>query len=422
MNVFQALGIGIFRAREVIMPTKVVETFKADDLQMMAAADLTAPAPKAEPPKPPAGDTQVVRKATPTTFLLDPAVPPPPPVDTGVADKAFDKLEQAMDTFKLDGVPLTAGQKQAMNDFLAVASVGASPEQRASLAADMERALVKRDLTAVDNYGKTTIDYLKEYAQSALNPGLGASSKGAVGRDLVHLIAHPEATTQGKDTLDCAEATFQSTLAKSQAADFARIAVGLATKGEAVIPGLEGGPQPDRLVLPPYDASKQAGRDPLSYAVQGALARYAGAGAINEGLNADQVERMYGGVTGDEFVTFTPETMLKNVATMLANPSFLANLMGNHDGQNKNDIGKVTIDNDGVLHSLAVELIRLDGASLFDPNTGERFKMPLDEFLTKAVRATVPKRWFGENVTEETSALFDQKEGGGRLGRTGRLG
>lgn len=420
MNVFQALGIGIFRAREVIVPTKVVETFKAEDLQMTQAADLTAPTPKSEPPKPPAGDTQVVRKATPTTFLLDPAVPPPPPVDTGVADKALDKLEQAMATFKLEGVSLTAPQKQVMTDFLAVASVGASPEQRATLAADMEHALVKRDLTAVDTYGKTTIDYLKEFTQSALNPGLGASSKGAVGRDLVHLIAHPEATTQGKDTLDCAEATFQSTLAKSQAADFARIAVGLATKGEAVIPGLEGGPQPDRLVLPPYDASKQAGRDPLSYAVQGALARYAGAGAINEGLNADQVERMYGGVTGDEFVTFTPETMLKNIATMLQNPTFVANLFNNHE--NKNDIGKVTIDNDGVLHSLAVELIRLDGASLFDPNTGERFKMPLDEFLSKAVRATVPKRWFGENVTEETSALFDQREGGGRSGRTGRLG
>lgn len=420
MNVFQALGIGIFRAREVIMPTKVVETFKADDLKMTQAADLTAPTPKAEPPKPPAGDTQVVRRATPTTFLLDPAVPPPPPVDTGVAEKALGNLEQTMDTYKRNGVYLSAGQKQVMNDFLAVASVGASPEQRATLAADMELALSKNDLTEVDSYGKTTIDYLKEYAQSPLNPGLGASSKGAVGRDLVHLIAHPEATTQGQDTLDCAEATFQSTLAKSQAADFARIAVGLATKGEAVIPGLEGGPQPDRLVLPPYDASKQAGRDPLSYAVQGALARYAGAGAINEGLNADQVERMYGGVTGDEFVTFTPETMLKNIATMLQNPTFVANLFSNHD--NKNDIGKVTIDNDGVLHSLAVELIRLDGASLFDPNTGERFKMPLDEFLAKAVRATVPKRWFGENVSEETSALFDEKEGGGRSGRRGRLG
>lgn len=419
MNVFQALGIGIFRAREVIVPTKVVETFKAEDLQMTQAADLTAPTPKSEPPKPPAGDSQVVRRATPTTFLLDPAVPPPPPVDTGAADQALDKLEQAMDTFKLEGVSLTAPQKQAINDFLAVASVGASPEQRATLAADMEQALVKKDLTAVDTYGKTTIDYLKEYTQSALTPELGASSKGAVGRDLVHLIAHPEATTQGQDTLDCAEATLEATMARSQPADFARIAVGLATKGEAVIPGVEGGPQPDRLVLPPYDASKQAGRDPISYAVQGAFARYAGAGAINEGLTADQVEHMYGGVTGDEFVTFTPETMLKNVAAVLQNPTFVANLFADHS---KKDIGKVTIDNDGVLHSLAVERIKLDGARLFDPNTGERFTMPLDEFLAKTVRATVPKRWFGENVTEETSALFDQREGGGRSGRTGRLG
>ena len=56
------------------------------------------------------------------------------------------------------------------------------------------------------------------------------------------------------------------------------------------------------------------------------------------------------------------------------------------------------------------------------PATGDRFTMPLDEFLQKAVRVTVPKRWFGDDVQDETSALFDEKEGGGRAGRRTRLG
>lgn len=429
MDWFNALGVGFFRAREVIVPSKVVEVFKADDLQMTQAADLTAPPPATSAPKqpdvtvpkPPAGDQQVVRKTTPTTILLDPTVPPSAPVDTGAADKALDKLESAMTAYRDDnGVALTTEQKQVMNDFLAVASVGASPDQRQALAADMERALAKDQLTEKDSYGKTTLDYLKDYTQSALNPGLGASSKGAVARDLIHLLAHHEAASQGVDTQDCSEATLEATLAKKQPADFARIAVGLATKGEAAIPGAEGEPKPGKLVLPPYDAAKQAGRDPISFAMQGAFAQYAGAGAINEGLTAAQVERMYEGVTGEQFMSFTPETMLENIGLMLQNPTFIANLFDNHD--DKNDIGKVTIDNGGVLHSLGVELIRLDGASLFDPNTGERFKMPLDEFLTKAVRVTVPKRWFGDNVSEEVSALFDQKEGGGRAGSGGRMG
>ncbi|HEY9855806.1 MAG TPA: hypothetical protein V6D05_08735 [Stenomitos sp.] len=438
MDLFKAMGVGFFRAREVVVPSKVVEVFKADDLQMMQAADLTAPAktsqtvtqtakaPQPPVPAPPAGDVQVVRKTTPTTYLLeDPftstPAPASAPVDTGAADKALDSLETTMGTYRSEtGAALTSEQKQVMSDFLATASVGASPEQRQALAEDMELALKKDRLTAADTEGKTTLDYLKEYTQSALNPGLGTGSKGAVARDLIHLLAHPEATSQGQGTQDCAEATFEATLAKKQPADFARIAVGLATKGEASIPGVEGGPQPDRLTLPPYDAAQQAGRDPISFAMQGAFAHYAGAGAIDEGLTAAQVERLYGGVTGEGFISFTPETMVKNIVAVLQNPTFVANLFANHD--NKNDIGKVTIDNGGVLHSLAVELIRLDGASLFDPNTGERFKMPLDEFLAKAVRVTVPKRWFGDDVSEETSALFDQKEGGGRASVSGRMG
>ncbi len=437
MDWFNALGVGFFKAREVFVPTKVVEAFKADDLQMTQAVDLAAPtapakpvtqAPKTEAPKdpvpevkPPAGDTQVVRKTTPTTLLLDPTVPPAPPVDTGAADTALDKLERSMDTYKNDeGIGLSGEQKQAMNDFLSVASVGASPEQRETLAKDMELALEKDRLTETDASGKTTIDYLKEYTQSALNPGLGASSKGAVARDIIHLLAHPEATSQGLDTLDCAEATFEATLARQAPADFARIAVGLATKGEATIPGVPGGPQPDKLVLPAYDASKQAGRDPVSYAMQGAFAHYAGAGAINEGLSAAQVEKLYEGVTGQQFMSFTPETLFQNLTTVLQNPTFLLNLISNHD--KKADMGKVTIDNDGVLHSLAVEKVRLEGAYLFDPATGDRYTMPLDDFIQKAVRVTVPKRWFGEGVQDQTSALFDEKEGGGRTATRSRLG
>lgn len=335
-------------------------------------------------------------------------------------------LEAAEDLFtsSLEFKALNPGQQQTLKGFFKEATEGATADQINKTAMAVLRGLKNERFTTKDTFGQTTLDHLDKFNQSGLTRALRREDKGDLARDLLNAVVNPGSLTQGKDTLDCAEATLEATLAYSQPADYARIAVELVTKGTASIPGSPGGHHPASLQL--ATAGTMDDREHLSFYMQRSFeahvsnrgaedyGEYAGG---DQGLNSRQVKMLYDGIIGKEHATIYANrgvdvTAAVEQALKAQNSEFAVVKVTMRDGEN--------------LHAKAVIGSSEAGMTLWDPATGKTETMSREDFNKQVVRATLSGqpasagrfRPFSLAQDEE----IDESEGGGRAGRYSRFG
>lgn len=455
-------------------------------LQPSQAAVPPATAPNPATPAPAARGSQATPQAPATEAEAAPGVPradaaPPQPA----AAPPFDTTEAF--------AKLSPEQQQKVKNYFEMASAGADEAGKAALNKDMVDLLNSGALLDVEtpvadqkmpimfgqNLGalkpKTTLDRLDELTKAKLNGTIASlADKAAFARDLVHNLAHPETIGQGEGTLACAEATLEATLAYDQKADYARIAVQLATRGSASVPGhrsqdSEGAEtvSDTEMALPsPLPPENAAGRNPVSYAVQSAFREYVAAkspveeyGVVptafafgrkagpkesqrpDEGLTGKQVKLLYDGILG------------QNHTLVYANPGTdvtkaLGKALQKIKKDDPEEVIKVTMKNpDGSLHSIAVLDIGETGVSYWDPATrtietldaatfnAQVDRILLDPSLQKelAILPNLGKMtpvWFGlaakrrndgetftvYGASDEADGFVDKDEGGGRGG------
>lgn len=337
-------------------------------------------------------------------------------------------------------------QEQAtLEAFYAISSEGAEPKAARKIARQLGELLKQGKHEKADAFGGNLLDHLAAFNQAPLHASLESkTSKGQVARDLLKALSDPTGLGQGKRTSNCAEATLEATLAFGQPADYARIAVGLATKGEATIPGPPQGPHPDTLAL--NMMGEASGRSTLSFMMQRSFKAkvderwsiwlkvkdFFGFEDKDKGLNANEVKMLYDGIIG------------KDHLTVFADPG--VNLLPaiDHMLQRAPDGAiKATLRSEEGLHAVAVQAISSEGVTIWDPATGKTDILPKDVFNELLVRATFDR----EQVLEPTSdwqlrrtqhqirmaatpeagkegreAIAAQEEGGGRLGGGGVRG
>jgi hypothetical protein len=332
-----------------------------------------------------------------------------------------DHIKHFLDAARIDGKPLTDDQKQVLERFYMTATKNATPEQARQVDKDLYSLfdLVRfrsgKALVKADQFGQNMLDYLKQFNGSDLSPKV-PGDKSEVARDILANITR-SVVSQGDNTLDCGEATLQQMLGNDHPADFARVAVGLATKGEAKIPGEAPGPQPDTLKLPDLNPSDRAGRDPLSFAIQKSFENYAGTTA-QDGLTGKQAEHLYNAVLGADFVTISRESFMANAANILSTGgALLSNVMNAPELQGG---VKATVKADGIYHSVEVTRFAFPNIEYFDPQLGKRLQMPVFEFYQDLVRVTLPRSILVDNG-QDPNVLTGQ-EGGGRFGGFGKRG
>lgn len=347
-------------------------------------------------------------------------------------------LAAAQDVFtsSLEFKALSPEQQTVLKGFFDGAAVGASTEQINEAALGILSGLKKERFTAKDAFGQSTLDHLEQFNRNGLV--IRGEDKAAMGRDLLNALVHPETLTQGEDTLDCAEATLEATLAYSQPADYARIAVGLLTRGSASIPGPPG--SSDRYgedgqfgpgVLQLATAGNSAGRDRLSFFMQRSFEAHVASRQDAEnfwlagqdtGLNAHQVKMLYDGIIGKEHMTIYAN---QGVDVTAAVEKALK------DQNTPSATVKVTMREGGMLHAKAVIGSSPEGLTLWDPATGKTENLSREEFNRQVARATLVGsaartgqwNWNREYVENDSSQVVGgESEGGGRLGSARRWG
>lgn len=288
---------------------------------------------------------------------------------------------------------LSPEQQATVKEFFATsAPEGTAPEQAATIADQLATLLTHGKLSEKDAFGATVLDHLATFNQAPLHESLqGQTSKAEIAQDLLKALSDPASLTQGVDTLDCAEATLEATLAFSQPGDFARIATQLATKGSATIPGSPKTPGSEEMAL--VTLGNRAERNMLSHMMQGSfkakvdgrppleLKALDGAGKLEKtGLDSSQVKMLYDGITGKDHLTLYAADGVNLV------PSLAKALENSESG-----VIKVTMKSDTGLHAVAVTGFSEEGVSIWDPATGEARIMSNTEFNSLLVRATVDR-------------------------------
>lgn len=288
---------------------------------------------------------------------------------------------------------LSVEDQQKVEAFFEAASPqGTAPEKAAEVAKQVATLLQHDRLEAKDAFGVRVLDHLDTLAKSPLSIALKDQTTTAeLAQDVLKALSDPASLSQGVDTLDCAEATLEATLAYSQPGDFARIATQLATKGSATIPGSPSTPGTEQLPL--VMLGERAERNMLSHMMQGSFkAKVDGrpplelknldkAGKLEkEGLDSKKVKMLYDGITGKDHLTLYAADGVNLI------PSLRKALEHSDSG-----VVKVTMKSDTGLHAVAVTGFSDEGVSIWDPATGEAKVMPKDEFNALLVRATVDR-------------------------------
>ena len=347
---------------------------------------------------------------------------------------------------------LSEKDRATVMTLLETASAGLEPGEAKDLSVRLSRMLDSGALTDIDTFKKSTLHYLADFNKESIHSSLKKhASKGELARDLITALSEPGKLMQGDSASSCAEATLEATLAFTQPADYARIAVGLATKGAAPIPGTPndqqsnffGGPPQDFLQL---DANVQPkGRSALSSIMQQSFNAkvssreevpfYLANLDIDTGLDANQVAMLYDGIIGKNHLTLYAE---RGVDMTPAIKFALENA--------PDSVVKVTMQSDAGLHGVAITGVSEKGVDIWDPALGEIVTMPADEFNQLVVRATLDsgaflqksedkeirtlqsqfqrQQWSNENEFANSSGSDRGKapEKGGRLGSRGRKG
>ena len=196
--------------------------------------------------------------------------------DHGLPYSGFDRLQDAVNAARYpDGSPLSAAHKKAIYDYYGLASEGLS-DAGADAIADQLAILVRNRKNLMgtelngnayrpDADGAMVFDHLASFIRSPLNAAFEKTGKPELARQLLERITSPEKTHQGQDTLDCTLATLEGELAFTRPADFARIAVGLITRGEATL--TDGTSMP----LATFDPATAGGRSLIDMAVQSSM-------------------------------------------------------------------------------------------------------------------------------------------------------
>lgn len=288
---------------------------------------------------------------------------------------------------------LSVADRQKVDNFFAAATPeGTAPEKAAEVAQQVATLLQHDRLDATDAFGTRVIDHLDTLTKSPLAQALrGQTTKAELAQDLLKALSDPASLTQGVDTLDCAEATLEATLAYSQPGDFARIATQLATKGSATIPGAPSTPGNEQMPL--VMLGERAERNMLSHMMQGSFkAKVDGRSPVElknldkagklekEGLDSRKVKMLYDGITGKDHLTLYAADGVNLV------PALRKALENSDSG-----VVKVTMRSDSGLHAVAVTGFSDEGVNIWDPATGEAKVMPKEEFNSLLVRATVDR-------------------------------
>jgi hypothetical protein len=312
---------------------------------------------------------------------------------------------QALFTETAEFQALSPEQQQAVQEFFATAAPeGTAPEQAAAIAEQLANALTHGRLTAEDAFGKTTLDHLSAFNQAPLHASIeGETSKAEIAQNILKALSNPASLTQGVDTLDCAEATLEATLAYSQPADFTRIAVELATQGAATIPGSPATPGSEQMPL--VMLGERAERNMLSHMMQGSFkAKVDGRPALElqaldkagnlqrTGLDSQKVKLLYDGITGKDHLT-----LYANKGVNLV-PSLKKALENSDSG-----VVKVTMKSDKGLHAVAVTGFSNEGVNIWDPATGEGKVISNKEFNSLLVRATVEREALDRGKQKENN-------------------
>ncbi|HEY9897869.1 MAG TPA: hypothetical protein V6D00_01695 [Pantanalinema sp.] len=302
------------------------------------------------------------------------------------------------------------------------------------MAGRLAQLLTQGKFASKDAFGQGLMDHLAAFNQAPLHESMSrTTSKDQVARDMVMALADPASLAQIPGSLNCAEATLEATLAYTQPADYARIAVGLATHGEAKIPGPPHGPNPDSLKVGssgPFGMMYASNN--LSATIQRAFEARVDQrqgywnwrdGERPAGLDADQVKMLYDGIIGSDHLT-----MYANQGTDLM-PA-IKQALGHQNAV------KVTMQSEEGLHSVAVTGISEKGVSIWDPATGKNETLSPAVFNSLIVRATLDSKHLDQETIrrEQSSRRYTsygedggysenmRKEGGGRLGSRAQSG
>ncbi len=337
---------------------------------------------------------------------------------------------------------LAPKEQATLRSLFETATEGAKPMATMRIAGQIAELLKQDKLTAQDAFGEGILDHLATFNATPLHDKLAEStSKGQFARELIQALANPESLGQGEGTYACAEATLSATLAHAQPADYARIAVGLATQGEARIPGPPQGPNPDTVKL--NMMGEAAGRSTLEFMMQRSfkgsvdersaiwlkIKDFFGFEDDDKGLNAKEVKLLYDGIVGKDHVTIYADpgvNLLPAIAHVLKNAS--------------NGAIKATLQADEGLHSVAVTGVSEQGVTIWDPATRRSEVLSKEQFNDLLVRATFDREEIlapsrdrtlrsvqhqirnadGESAVQ--GMIAEQEEGGGRLGGRGQKG
>jgi len=307
---------------------------------------------------------------------------------------------------------LSAKEVQQARAILAAACQGATPEQVEVIHYQLESELSYGHIRAQDEHGRTGLDYLMDVVEAdALSPQFAGTSQAEVVRQLLGNASHPGMITQGENTLDCALATMEAGFARTDKTDFLRVASELAIHGVATLKGGQDGPV--AIDLSTMDPANQAGRRIVDFAMQSALRGLTGQ-TPDKGLTTAQADLVHDAIFGEGFTTFTGASILPAVMTLVSNPEFIDRLING-----KGTDGKVTMRDNGVLHSMEVTRMRLDGVELWDPETDKVYRLPLDVFFTHVERIWLPSQYLGGLASTSSGP---EAEGGGRVATSSARG
>ena len=376
------------------------------------------PAPSARP----TGDhSDLGGSGLPSGLKLDDLAPTPVVPVIGLPHSAFDRLQDAVNAARnLDGSPLSASHKKAVYDFYGLASDGLTPAGADAIADQLSILLgnqkshlgttVKGFVYRPDNSGALVFDHLESLMRSPLHPTFESTGKPEIARQILDRLVSPEAARQGEGTLDCTLATLEGEVAFTHPADFARMAVGLATRGAATL--ADGSTMP----LATFDPASAGGRSMIDQALQSSMGAVAAGTTHWDGqtsIGPKTSELLHEKVLGGDWATISPEQLVAFLIKMDGHPDpdpILRAMRREVDG-----IPKLTMRlPDGSLHSMVLfetKNISSNGIGLWDPQNGQLVYMSPLEFATGFARATVPAKWL-ENVAATINQDISGGEGG----------
>lgn len=349
-----------------------------------------------------------------------------PPLE-GLPRSGFDRLQEAVHAARLpDGSPLSAAQKKAVYDVYGLASEGLDDAGADAVADKLAVALknskefqgnlITGNAYRPDASGALAIEHLASLISSPLHPAFEAVGKPEIARQILDRLVAPEETRQGLGTLDCTLATLEGELAFTRPSDFARIAVGLVTRGSA--PLTDGSTMP----LASFDPSEAGGRSLVDLALQTSLGALAAGTTSWDGQTAigpRSSEMLHEKLLGGDWATLGPDQVIAFLLSLSSNPDADAVLKGMRESVD--GVPKISMRMpDGSLHSMVLlDLgnVAAKGVGLWDPIEGNNitYVNALD-FAMRFVRATVPAHWV---AAAGEAATANSTEGEGGLTRSG---